>query len=82
MTTEFASFADARTYVCDSGIVDWDWGNGRDGDEISDRLARLLWERYSEIRDNDEDANAPTFSDALRDFVVAELGDDPDDYSL
>jgi len=91
MTTHINSLADAQTIVNNSGVVDWDWGDERDSAQVLDRLANFLRRNYDRLYEHNDygddygDADLelpPTFNDALRKFIVDELGDDPTDYSL
>ena len=68
---QYVGFDDAKAVVSNSGVLDWDWGNGRDSTAILDALARYLYD------------NSLDFDDiALGRFIRDILHDDPGEFEV
>ena len=67
----YTTITDARTEVLNSGVIGWDWGEGRDSQEVLESLARFLWRE-----------GLPLSPEALERFIREVLHDDPELYSL
>ena len=71
----FHSLYEAKEYVNNRGILDWEWGSDEYSDEeiINDLLPEYVYEYSEEIE---------SFEELLRKFILEELGQNPADYSL
>jgi len=70
MEQTFDSITDARTYVMNSGVLDWDWGVDAPKD-ISDKLAEHLFRGHFS-----------SFNDCLKSFIKTVLKQSPSEYGL
>lgn len=71
----FTTAADARTFVLNSGILDWGWGSAASWEAF----AAWLWQHHSD-EDLPRDHKA-WWNECLRRYLVS-VGEDPADYSL
>ena len=70
MITEFVTRADARTFVHNSGVADWEW----DGSASADGFADWLWNNRDAIDHEDYDAELAEY--------LRSVGENPDFYGL
>jgi len=64
------SIDDARVFVDNSGVADWEWGEIASAEGFAD----WLWHNRTSVDRQDYDAD-------LREYLLSE-GEDPKDYSL
>lgn len=69
-TIKIDSISDAKTFVDNSGVTDWEWT----GSASADGFAK--WLRANRVEVNDENYDAE-----LREYLVS-VGEKPADYSL
>lgn len=68
---DFASLLEARDFVSNSGVVDWNWKN-RKSDQVLISFANMLYRR----------GPFESFNNALKIFIKDVLCDDPNDYPI
>lgn len=78
MRTEFTTSADARAYVANCGIENWQWS----GSASAEGFADWLYRHRDGIRDTDDGGN-PTgeFSTAMREYLES-VGEAPAQYGV
>lgn len=64
------SITDARTFVSNSGVADWEWGGSASADGFA------VW-----LRANRDTVDAADYDDELRAYLRS-VGEDPAAYSL
>ena len=64
----FTTITDAKTFVLNSGVFEWEWG----GDASCDGFARFLWRNYGEVDENDYDEELAAY--------LTSVGEDPAEY--
>lgn len=68
---EFTTITDAQTFVSNSGVADWDWGNNAS----NEGFAEFLYKNYDGMSRDDEVA----FEAALTAYLTS-VGENPADY--
>ena len=65
---KLTTITDAKTFVNNSGVLEWEWG----GDASCGGFARFLWRNYGEVDADDYDSELTAY--------LASVGEDPADY--
>lgn len=71
----FNKLSDAKTYVINSGVVDWDWGNTN---YSNSEIVEELLPAYIRSNSNSDE----NFDSLLKSFITEVLGQNPSDYGI
>ena len=64
---------DARTWVINSGVLDWEWGDNQDYIQVLNSLAFFIFQNKERFQDKES---------LLTAFIKEELHQNPNDYGL
>lgn len=77
LNMSFLSEQDARTYVDNSGVADWEWS----GMASAERFAAWLYQNRDGMGNDDPRIAREEFDRALTEYLLSE-GENPDEYSV